>query len=106
MLEICDILGITVNDLFSVERITMENYQKKAEENLIESQSKKEKAQKSLLRVELIWLAIALLLAPVHFAINYFYPENKGTGVGLFLALIGLVMFVVYFVRHYEIRLK
>ena len=106
MLELCDILGITVNELLSGERIVMEDYQKKAEENLIELQSKKEKAQKSLLRVEVIWMAAALLLMPVHLAINYFYPENSGTGVGLLLLLIGLVMLVVYFVRYYEIRLK
>jgi len=106
MLELCDILGITVNELLSGERITMENYQKKAEENLIELQSKKEKAQKSLLRIELLWVAIALLLSPVHFAINYYYPENKGTGVGLLIALVGLIMFVVYFVKYYEIKLK
>lgn len=106
MLELCDILGITVNELLSGERIVMEDYQKKAEENLIELQSKKEKAQKSLLRVELVWLAISLLLMPVHLAINYFYPENSGTGVGLLIILIGLVMFVVYFAKYYEIRLK
>lgn len=28
MLELCDILGITVNELLSGERITMENYRK------------------------------------------------------------------------------
>lgn len=106
MLELCDILGITVNELLSGERIVMEDYQKKAEENLVELQSKKEKAQKSLLRVELVWLAISLLLMPVHLAINYFYPENSGTGVGLLIILIGLVMFVVYFAKYYEIRLK
>jgi len=106
MLELCDILGITVNELLSGERITMENYQKKAEENLIELQCKKDKAQKSLLRMELIWLAIALLLTPIHFAINYYYPENNGTGIGLLIALIGLIMFIVYFIRYYEIKLK
>lgn len=106
MLRLCDILGITVNELLSGERITMDNYQKKAEENLIELQSKKEKAQKSLLRVELLWLAVALLLTAVHFAVNYFYPENKSTGMGLLIILIGLIMFIVYFVRYYEIRLK
>lgn len=84
----------------------MENYQKKAEENLIELQRKKDKAQKSLLKVELIWLAIAVLASPIHFAINYYYPENKGTGVGLFIALAGLIIFIVYFVRYYEIKLK
>lgn len=106
MLELCDILGITVNELLSGERISMENYQKKAEENLIDLQQKKDKAQKGLLRVELIWLAVAVLVSPIHFAVNYYYPENKGTGVGLLIALIGLILFVVYFVRYYEIKLK
>ena len=106
MLELCDILGITVNELLSGERISMENYQKKAEENLVELQQKKDKAQKGLLRVELIWLAVAVLVSPVHFAVNYYYPENKGTGVGLLIALVGLILFVVYFVRYYEIKLK
>lgn len=106
MLELCDILDITVNELLSGERITMENYQKKAEENLMDLQGKKDRAQKSLLRVERIWLAIAVLLVPVHLAINYYYPENKGTGVGLILAFIGLAMFVIYFVKYYEIEIK
>ena len=106
MLELCDILGITVNELLSGERISMENYQKKAEENLIDLQQKKDKAQKGLLRVELIWLAVAVLVSPVHFAVNYYYPENKGTGVGLLIALVGLILFVVYFIRYYEIKLK
>lgn len=106
MLELCDILGITVNELLSGERISMENYQKKAEENLVELQQKKDEAQKGLLRVELIWLAVAVLVSPVHFAVNYYYPENKGTGVGLLVALVGLILFVVYFIRYYEIKLK
>ena len=106
MLELCDILGITVNELLSGERISMENYQKKAEENLIDLQQKKDKAQKGLLRVELIWLAVAVLVSPIHFAVNYYYPENKGTGVGLLIALVGLILFVDYFVRYYEIKLK
>ncbi|HBI62488.1 MAG TPA: XRE family transcriptional regulator [Lachnospiraceae bacterium] len=106
MLELCDILGITVNELLSGERISMENYQKKAEENLVELQQKKDKAQKGLLRVELIWLAVAVLVSPIHLAVNYYYPENKGTGVGLLIALVGLILFVVYFIRYYEIKLK
>lgn len=106
MLKLWDIFGITVNELLSGERITMENYQRKAEENLIALQFKKDKAQKSLIRTEIIWLAMALLLTPVHFAINYYYPENNGTGVGLFIAFVELVMFAVYFARYYEVKLK
>ena len=106
MLELCDLLGISVNELLTGEHIAMENYKEKAEENLLELQEKKSRAQKSLLRVELVWLAITLLLIPVHLAINYYYPENTGTGIGPLIAVIGLVMFAIYFFRYYEIRLK
>ncbi len=106
MLELCDILGITVNELLSGERITMEHYQEKAEENLMEFQYRQENAKKWLTRIQLIWLAIALLLIPVHFAINYYYPENQGTGVGLLLIVIGLILFGSYFAKFFEIRLK
>ena len=37
MLELCDILGITVNDLLSGEVVTMDNYNKEMEKNLIEA---------------------------------------------------------------------
>ena len=36
MLELCDILKISVNELLSGEIITMEDYSKKLEDNLIE----------------------------------------------------------------------
>lgn len=36
MLELCDILGVTVNELLSGERIEMNNYEEKVNENLIE----------------------------------------------------------------------
>lgn len=36
MLELCEILGITVNELLSGERIEMEKYEEKVNENLIE----------------------------------------------------------------------
>ena len=106
MLELCDLLKISVNELLTGEHIAMDNYKEKAEENLIELQEKKDKAQKSLLRTELVWLAIAILLVPVHFAINYYYPNNSGTGVGGLIAIIGIIMFVIYFFRNYEIKLK
>jgi len=106
MMELCGILGITVNDLLSGERITMENYQKNAEDNLVELYRKKEKATKDLLKFELIFIAIAILLTPVHFAINYYYPENNGTGIGLLLLIIGIVFLITFLLTHYEIRLK
>lgn len=42
MLELCEILGITVNELLSGEVIDMDNYEKKADENLIALKRKDE----------------------------------------------------------------
>jgi len=42
MLELCEILGITVNELLSGEEVDMESYEKKADENLIALKRKDE----------------------------------------------------------------
>ena len=34
------------------------------------------------------------------------YPNNSGTGVGGLIAIIGIIMFVICFLRNYEIKLK
>lgn len=54
MLELCSELGITVNELLSGERIKMENYDIKAEENFIKLQKEKETSDKRLLFIEMI----------------------------------------------------
>lgn len=47
MLDLCEILDISVNELLSGERIAMEHYQKKADENMIEMKKKNEAVNKS-----------------------------------------------------------
>ena len=54
MMELCDILGINVNELLSGERIIMENYQKKAEQNLVELQKQKAQANKMKRKLEIL----------------------------------------------------
>ena len=54
MLDLCEILKITVNDLLCGEKITMENYNKTLEDNLLEMVRQKEKADKRLLTLEVI----------------------------------------------------
>ena len=61
MLPLCDILGITVNDLMSGERVTMENYNKELENNLLEMVRQKEEADKRLLRLEILVGILCLL---------------------------------------------
>lgn len=52
MLELCDVLGITVNDLLSGEIVTMDNYNKETENHLLEMLRLKQEADKRLLRME------------------------------------------------------
>ena len=42
MLELCDILGVTANELLSGERIEIDDYEEKVNENLIELKRKDE----------------------------------------------------------------
>jgi transcriptional regulator with XRE-family HTH domain len=65
MLELCDILKISVNDLLCGEVVAMDNYDKELENNLLEMVKKKEQADKRLLSLEIFIgvLCIAVMLA-------------------------------------------
>ncbi len=54
MLELCGLLGITVNDLLCGEVVTMENYNNEYENKLIELVKEKEESDKHLLRTEIV----------------------------------------------------
>ena len=95
MLELCGILGITVNDLLSGEVVTMDNYNKKLENNLLEMVRQKEEADKRLLTLEWVIaiLSCIILFVPV-FVAAYLPMEDWLRTVlifsGFIPALIGL----------------
>ena len=68
MLDLCKELNISVNELLSGEVIKMDNYNKKAEENLLEMKKQKEEADKRMLKME--W--VVGLTASVTFLILIF----------------------------------
>ena len=61
MLELCRILKITVNDLLSGEVVTMENYNKELEKNLLEMIKQKEESDRRLLRTEIVMVICCAL---------------------------------------------
>lgn len=67
MLGLCEILEISVNDLLSGEVITMNNYNKEAEKNLLEVIKQKEQSDRNLLRVEWVVgiLSLIVLFVPI-----------------------------------------
>ena len=62
MLELCKILGISVNELLTGERLDMKDYDKQAEENLLELKKQKEEADKRLLRIEIVMVSFGIAL--------------------------------------------
>lgn len=66
MLELCKILGITVNDLLSGEVNSMENNNKEMEQHILEMMKQKEHADKWLLKLEVV---IGVLTASVMFVL-------------------------------------
>lgn len=105
MLDLCSILGITVNELLSGERIIMEDYQKRAEENLMELQAKKEKAQgeyNSILKILIVTFSSFFVLNMV---LNYFFPEiNFNNLLGLPSIAIAAILLVKWVFKNYEIK--
>lgn len=53
ILELCNILNITINDLFSGEVVDMKENEKKLEEHLLEMTRAKEQRDKELLTIEI-----------------------------------------------------
>ena len=54
MLDLCDELKISVNELLSGEVIKMEDYKKQAEENLLKMEKEREQKDKQLLNLEVV----------------------------------------------------
>lgn len=93
MLALCDVLGITVNDLLTGEVVKMDDYNKEMEKNLLEAVKQKEQADKYLLRLEIVIgvLCAAVLLAACAVAAYADIEE----WLRITLILIGLVPFLV-----------
>ena len=111
MLELCGILGITVNDLLSGEVVIMDNYNKELENNLLEMVKQKEQADKRLLTAEVfIGITATVILFTLVF-IAAFVPMELWLRISLMV--LGFALFLAgcfYAVRieqvagYYECR--
>lgn len=92
MLELCDILEISVNDLLCGEEISMDNYNKELENNLLEVIKQKQEADKRLLRLEVFVGVISTLILFVFIALAAFVAMENWLRVALIV--LGFVMFL------------
>ena len=95
MLELCEVLGITVNDLLSGEVVTM-NDNKNSEKLLLEMVKEKEKADERLLTIEIIIGTISTILSLALIFVAAYAPMETWLRVVLFVT--GFVfLFVIAF---------
>ena len=96
MLELCQILKITVNDLLSGEVVSMDNYNKELENNLLEAIKEKENADKRLLLLEWVVGIFSLIILLVPTIVVLLTPMEEWRGLliifaGLLVALVGFL---------------
>lgn len=91
--ELCKILNITINDLFSGEIVDMKNDKKKLEENLLELAKQKEEKDSQLLALEyIIGFTASITFMTLIFVASYI---KMPTIVSIVLIVIGSIIFAV-----------
>lgn len=106
MLELCEVLGITVNDLLSGEVVTM-NDNKNSEKLLLEMVKEKEKSDERLLAIEIVIGTISAVLSLALVLVSAYAPMTNwlrivlgGTGF-VFLFVIAFCMLKIEQVAGY-----
>ena len=99
---LCEILGISINDLFSGEKVDMKNNEKKLEENLLEMTKLKEQKDKELLTMEIvIGVLSSLVLFVLVFVASFVDMPDY---VRIILIVTGIIPFAIGI--SYAIRIE
>ena len=102
MLELCEVLEISVNELLTGEVLEMKDYNKQAELNLVSMTKQKEESDKRLLKAEVFIgiIAVIVLLAGLGLGIYFIQGLEKPIAgtisiVTGMIALLGMAIFAV-----------
>lgn len=96
MPDLCGLLGITVNDLLSGEVVTMENYNEKTENALLDMVRQKEETDKRLLSLEVVIgvISTTFLFAMVLIG-AYLRKLNAPVWATVVMIAVGFVQFII-----------
>lgn len=106
MLELCEVLEISVNELLTGEELEMKDYNKQAELNLINITKQKEESDKILLKAEIIFgifgvvLFLGLVIAGAYLIKDY----NSIMWLGILMIVMGALEFLtmIFFALRIE----
>ena len=86
MIDLCDVFKISVNDLLTGEVVTMDNYNKELENNLLEMVKQKEEGDRRLLRTEIVMGICCILPLIASIIIVNTVPMTELSGTLIVLA--------------------
>lgn len=97
MLELCDLLNINVNELLSGERIMVESYDKRAEENLLAMKKEIEEKNRQMLGTE-IWIGVPATVSGLIMCAVASYVDmptwSRAVLISVAIAMILIVAFI------------
>lgn len=93
MLDLCDELKISVNELLSGEVIEMNNYNEKVEKNLLDMVKQKELADRRLLTMEIVIGTLSSIILFILIFVVSFVEMADWTRI--LLIIVGIVSFII-----------
>ena len=100
MLDLCNILKITVNDLLTGEIVTMENYDKEKENTLIEIVKEKQQADKMLLKLEtVVGVSCIIVMLALCMIASFVQMEDWLRIVLIIIGLLPLLIALPFMIR-------
>lgn len=93
MIELCELLGINVNELLTGEKVSEENYKRKAEENMVEMVKKNKKSKAEIIITLLIIISIVIDSVTGMILSKMFTSDETRAAIGImsFVLLLYLV---------------
>lgn len=92
LIPLCSELDITVNELLSGERVSEEQYRKKAEENMVNLVKEAQENKKKIILSVMVGILTILATVPLFMVAGMF---DMSTGVRITFIAIGLVVVVI-----------
>ena len=103
MPELCELLGISINDLFNGRRVTMENYKEAAEAAMLQLKESEEKKNRLLLDME-IGIGIPSVITLFELIVVAAYASDVSVFLKVLMIFVGLLQFCMYV--YYAIRIE
>lgn len=92
MLPLCEVLGITVNELLCGERLSEENYKERAEENIVNLISEKQNNIRRMLSAFTIFCATGLAVGLI---VAVIIRGDLDTNLKIALTVAGITVFII-----------